>query len=549
MSKDMLFSNDARWKLMVWIEKVAKAVIVTMWPKWRNVILEKEWRSPLITNDWVTIAEYISLEDKHENMWASLVIEAASRTNSLAWDWTTTSTLLTYALAREWMKYIKNWVNAIELKKWMDIAFGLIDQKLNELTRDINWKSEISQVAWISAQDSVVWEIIAEAMEKVWKNWVISVEEWSSLWIELEVTQWMEIDTWYISPYMINDDEKMLSVYSDIWVLITDQKIKSTKSIIPILEKVIQAWQKKLVIIADDFEWDTVTWLVLNKMKWIIDILAVKSPGYWDRKKDLLKDIEILTWANIITDNLWMKLENSNLSDLWSIWKIISSSKSTILMGWWWKKEHIESRAEEIIKAIESTDSNFEKEKLAERLAKLDWWVAVIKVWAASEVEMKDKKLRIEDALNATKAAVIEWIIPGWWFTLLHISKSLDWVKLTNTDQNIWLDIVKKALFYPASQILENAWIDSSIVVDKVISSNDISFWYDSLTDSYVNLYEKWIIDPKMVSRIALQESISLAWMFLTTEVAIVSPEKKECDLSQNQNLWNVWNLWWMWMY
>jgi len=391
MAKQIKYWDDLRSKIFAWIEQVAKTVTLTMGPKWRNVVLDKWYGAPQVTNDWVTIAKEIELEDKFESLGAELVKEAASKTNELAWDWTTTATLLTYALAKEWLREIRTWINAIELKNGMKKAWAEVIKELDKISKKITTTEEIAQVASLSAQDKEVWEIISKAMKEVWNNWVISVEEWQTFGLELEVTEWMEFDQWYISPYMVTNSEKMTSEFKDARILITDGKISSTKDLIPLLEQLLGEWKKDLVIIADDIEWEALTTIILNKLKWVLNILGVKAPWFGDRKKEMLKDIAILTWANIITSELWMKLENATLSDLGWAKSVISEKGKTTIIGWLGDKKQIENRISEIKRAIENTDSKYDKEKLQERLAKLAWGVAVIKVWAASEVIKKDR--------------------------------------------------------------------------------------------------------------------------------------------------------------
>lgn len=542
MAKQILYWDELRAKMFAWIEAVAKSVTVTMWPKWRNVILDKWFLTPQVTNDWVTIAREIELEDKFENMWAELVKEAASKTNDLAWDGTTTATLLTYALAKEGLRNIRTWINAIELKNGMKTAWALVIWELEKISKKITTTEEISQVASLSAQDKEVGEIISKAMEKVGNDWVISVEEWQTFGLELEVTDGMEFQNGYMSPYMVTNTEKMLAEYKDAKLLVTDKKITNMKDLVPLLEQLMQTWSKDLVIIAEDIEAEALTTIVLNKLKWILNILAIKAPWFGDNKKELLKDIAILTWANIISNDLWMKFENVTLSDLWSAKNIISDKDKTTIIWGNWDKNQIISRAEELKRQISSTTSSYEKEKLAERLAKISWWVAVIKVWAASEVEMKEKKLRIEDALNATRAWVEEWIVAWGWVALIKASKVLEWVDLGSVDRNIWLEIVKNALSYPLKQISENAWKEWSVIVNEVIKNNDNNFWYDANNDEFVDMIKAWIIDPKKVERIALLESISLAWMFLTTESWIADIPSDEKSLPQMP----MWGMWWM---
>jgi len=525
MSKEIKYWDDARSKMFAWIETVAKTVIVTMWPKWRNVAIDKEYGGPLLTNDWVTIAKEITLEDKFENMWAGLVIEAAEKTNSIAWDGTTTSTLLTYALAKEWLRYIKTWVNAVELKNGMRKAGFIISDELDKQAKKVSGVEEIKQIATVSAQDEEVWQIIADAMDKVWNTWVISVEEWQRFWLELWITQGMEFDNWYMSPYMVTNTEKMLAENKNTKILITDSTISNMKNLLPLLESMMQEGIKDLVIIAEDIQWEALTTIILNKLKGILNVLAIKAPWFGDNKKEMLKDIAVLTWANIITTDLAMKLENVTINDLGEAKLVVSSKDKTTIIWWNGNESDISYRVEELKQAIGNSDSSYDREKLAERMAKLWWWVALIKVWAFSEVEMKEKKLRIEDALNATRAAIEEWIVSWGWVALLKTIGSLENIDFWNSDQNIWAEIVSKALSYPIKQIVENAWKEWSVVISKILESSDENIWYDASSDIYVDMIKNWIIDPKKVVRVALEEAISLAWMFLTTESAIVSKE------------------------
>lgn len=544
MAKIIKNWDELRAKMFAWIETVARTVTATMWPKWRNVILEKSYWSPQVTNDWVTIAKEIELEDKFENMWAELVKEAASKTNEIAWDGTTTATLLTYALAREWLREIRTWINAIELKNGMKKAWAEVAKELEKNSKKITNSQEIAQVATLSAQDSEVWEIIANAMQQVWNDWVISVEEWQTFGLELEVTEWMEFDQGYLSPYMVTNTEKMLAEFKDASILITDQKISNMKDLLPLLEQLLWEWKKDLVIIAEDIDSEALTTIILNKLKWVLNILWIKAPGFGDKKKEMLKDIAILTWANVVTSELSMKLENVTIDDLWKAKNVVSEKWKTTIIGWMWDKKGLEERIEELKREIENSDSKYDREKLAERLAKLAGWVAVIKVWAASEVEMKEKKLRIEDALNATRAAVEEWVVAWGWVGLLKASKVLDNLDFWNIDQNIWIRIVKNALSYPIKQIVENAWKEWSVIVSKVLESSDVNYWYDAARDEYVDMITSWIIDPKKVERVALEEAISLASMFLTTESWMIEAPKEE---KEHDHSW-MWGMWWMWM-
>lgn len=551
MTKNITFGDDARLKMFAWVEKISTTVGATIWPKWRNVIFSKWYWAPQVTNDWVTIAKEIELEDKIENMWAELIKEAASKTNDAAWDGTSTAALLTYAMIKEWLREIRAWINAIELKNWMKKAWELVENELANNANIINTKEEIIQVATISAQDSEVGKIIWEAMEKVGKNWVITVEEGQTFWLEVELTEWMKFENWYISPYMITDWEKMESRISDAKILITDKKISSLKDLLPVLEQLASTGKRDLVIISEDIDGDALAWIILNKLKWVLNILWIKAPGFWDRKKEMLKDLAILTWATIITEELGFKLENASIDHLGSAKTVVSTKDSTTIVGWAWDKDLINRRVKEIQNQIDNSKSEYDSEKLKERLAKLAWGIAVIKVWAASEVEMKEKKLRIEDALNATKAAVEEWIVAWGWVALLKASKILDNVDLWNKDQNIWVHIVSRALSFPVKQISENAWKEWAVIIENIKNSKDVNYWYNASTDEFVDMIKAWIVDPKKVTRSAMQNAISIAWMFLTTEAVISDiPEPKH----EHDHWWAwMWGMWWMgwmgWMY
>jgi chaperonin GroEL len=546
MSKDIKFGDDARQRIFKWMETVAKTVIVTMGPKGRNVVLSKSFGSPQVTNDGVTIAKEIELEDKFENMGAELVKEAAEKTNTIAWDGTTTATLLTYAMAREGLRYIRTWINAVELKNGMRKAGELVIDELEKNSKKITKKDEIAQVATISAQDTEVGAIIAEAMEKVWNDGVITVEEGQTFWLEVELTEGMQFDQGYISPYMVSNWEKMIAEIKDAPILITDQKITSMKDLLPVLEELVWSGRKDLVIIADDIEWEALTTIILNKLKGVLNILGIKAPGFGDRKKEILKDIAILTGAKVITSELGMKLDNTSIQDLGRAKAVVSEKWKTTIVGGEWESSEIQNRVMELKKTIENTDSDYDREKLQERLAKLSGGVAVIKVGAASEVEMKEKKLRIEDALNATRAAVEEGVVAGWWVALLKAAKSLQGISFGNSDQDIGGQIVMHALSYPIKQIVENAWKEGSVVMNKISENNDVNFGYDAATDTYVNMLEAGIIDPTKVERVALEEAISLAWMFLTTEAAVVDLPKKDDAHNHGGGMWGMGGMGWM---
>ena len=528
MAKQIKFWDEVRQKIFTGIELVAKTATLTMWPKGRNVILDKWYGSPQVTNDGVTIVKELELEDKFENMGAELVKEAAEKTNTLAWDGTTTATLLTYAMAKEGLRYIRNGINAVELKNGMRKAGNLVTKELEKNSKKISSKDEIAQVATISAQDDEVGKIIAEAMEKVGKDGVITVEEGQTFGLEVELTEGMQFDQGYISPYMVTSPEKMVSEIKDAYILITDQKVSSMKDILPLLEQLVGGGKKELVIIAEDIDGEALTAFILNKLKGVLSVLAIKAPWFGDRKKEMLKDIAILTGANVISTELGMKLESATVDDLGKAKSVISSKDKTTVVGGTGKKTDIENRVSEIKNAIANTESDYDREKLQERLAKLAGGVATIKVWAASEIEMKEKKLRIEDALNATRAAVEEGVVAGGGVALLKASKVLESVDLGNEDQNIGAQIVKNSLVYPVRQIVENAGKEGSIIVNKIIENPNVNYGYNAATDEYVDMVETGIIDPKKVARVAMEEAISLAGMFLTTEAGVVDIPKKD---------------------
>ncbi len=528
MAKIIKFSDEARQKMMSGIEQVAKTVTVTMGPKGRNVILDKGYGAPQVTNDGVTIAKEIELEDKFENMGAELVKEAAEKTNTLAGDGTTTATLLTYALAREGLRNIKTGVNAVELKNGMKKAGEKVVEELGKNAKMISTKSEIAQVATISAQDSEVGNIIAEAMEKVGNDGVISVEEGQTFGLEVEITEGMQFDQGYVSPYMVSNTDKMIAEIKDAPILLTDKKISSMKEFLPVLEQLVQSGKKDLVILCESIEWEALTTIILNKLKGVLNVLAIKAPGFGDKRKEMLRDIAILTGGTVIADELGMKLENVTLAELGRAKSVMASKDTTTIIGGAGEKSEIEARVSELKTLHAHTESKYDKEQLVKRIAKLAGGVAVIKVGAASEVEMKEKKLRIEDALNATRAAVEEGVVVGGWVALLRASKVLESIDFGNADQNVGADIVKRALSYPLRQIVENAGKEGSVIINKILESQDKDFGYNAATDEYVDMMQAGIIDPKKVERVALQEAISLAGMFLTTEAAVVDAPKKE---------------------
>ncbi|MDD2487288.1 MAG: chaperonin GroEL [Candidatus Gracilibacteria bacterium] len=530
MAKKITFGDEARLKMFVGVEKIAMIVAATIGPKGRNVVFSKGYGAPQVTNDGVTIAKEIELEDKIENMGAELVKEAASKTNDAAGDGTTTSALLTYAMIKEGLREIRSGINAIELKNGMKKAGHVIEMELEKNAKIINTKEEIEQVATISAQDSEVGKIISEAMEKVGKDGVITVEEGQTFGLEVELTEGMKFSNGYISPYMITDGEKMESRINDARILITDKKISSLKDLLPVLEQLASTGKRDLVIIAEDIEGDALAGIILNKLKGVLNILGIKAPGFGDRKKEMLKDLAVLTGATVITEELGYKLENASIEHLGSAKNVSSTKENTTIVGGNGDKDLIKRRVIEIKNQIENSKSDYDKEKFSERLAKLAGGIAVIKVGAASEVEMKEKKLRIEDALNATKAAVEEGIVAGGGVALLKASKNLDTFKTGNKDQDIGVQIVSRALSYPVKQIAENAGKEGAVIVEEIRKNEDINYGYDASDDTFKDMIKAGIVDPKKVTRSALENSISISGMFLTTEAVVSDIPKAEDD-------------------
>lgn len=548
MAKVVHYWEDARKEIFAWLELVANTVKVTMWPKWRNVILDKWFGGPTVTNDWVTIAKEIDLEDKMQNIGASLVKEAAEKTVKLAWDGTTSTVVLTYAMAKEGLRYIRSGVNPFALGRWLHKAVDKIVAELKLKSKSLEWKEEIQQVATISAQDEEVWKLIADVMEEVWKDGTVTVEEWKSIGLTKELKKWMQFDQGYASPYFVTDTQRMEAVIEKPYILITDKKISSMKDIVKILEELAMADKKNIVIIAEDIEGEALASLVLNRIRWVLNVLAIKAPGFGDRKKEMLKDIATVTWWTVITEELWLKLEDVTVDMLWKADKIITTKDDTIIVDGKWSKKDIDERANQIKAQILNTTSDYDKEKLQERLAKLTWWVAVIKVWAATEMEMKNKKYKIEDALHATRAAVEEWIVAWWGTPLVKLAKTLENMKLTDDDERIWAEIVMKAILYPTIQIANNAGYKGDRVVEKVKESEDFNYGFEAISWEFKDLVKAWIIDPTKVLRVSLENAVSAAAMFLTTDAVVIdAPKKDSCSGSCHAGggAW-MWGMWWM---
>ncbi len=550
MAKQIKYWDEARKEIFSWMEMVADAVKVTMWPKWRNVILERGFSWPIVTNDGVTVAKEIDLEWKTENIWASMIKEAAEKTNKEAWDWTTTTVVLAEAMSKEWLRYIRSWVNPFSLWKWLHKAVDRLVEEIEKKARKI-WdsKEKIRQVATISAQDEEVWNLIADVFEEIGKDWTITVEEGKSLWLTKEIKTGMQFDQWYSSPYFVTDTQRMEAVIEKPYILVTDKKISSIKEILQVLEAIASTGKKDIVIIADDVDWEALASLVLNRIRWMLNVLTVKAPGFGDRKKEMLRDIATVTWATLITEELWIKLEDATIDMLGKADKVISTKDNTVIVDGKWDQAKINERADQIKAQIWMTTSDYDKEKLVERLAKLVGWVAVIQVWAATEMEMKNKKYKIEDALNATRAAIEEGIVAWGGSVLLQLSKVLEDFKLEDADEQVAVNIVRDAIQYPVKQIANNAWFKWDWVVEKVKESEDINYGFDAREWTFKDLFEAWIIDPAKVLRVALENAVSTAAMFLTTETVVVDAPEKEHHHDHAADAW-MWGMWGMgWMY
>ncbi len=534
MAKQIIYSDEARQKLLLGVEKLAKTVKVTLGPKGRNVAIARSYGVPQIIDDGVSIAKEIELKDSFENMGALLVREVATKTNDIAGDGTTTAMVLAEAIIKEGLRNLTAGANPVHLRKGIEKAVRKIEKILEEMAIQIgDSKEKIAQVATISAKDSVIGDLIADIMDSVGVDGVVQVEESQTMGLDKEVVEGMQFDNGYISPYFVTDPARMEAMYSDAKILITDKKISSVQEILPILEKVAQTGRKELVIIAEDVDGEALATFVLNKLRGVFNILAVKAPGFGDRRKEMLKDIAILTGGTVVSSELGLKLENADLSHLGEARKVVSDKDKTTIVDGKGNKKEIEARVEEIKVHIEKSNSEFDKEKLTERLAKLTGGVGVLKVGAATEVELKEKKLRIEDALNATRAAVQEGIVPGGGVALVRVMKELEKMKGEDLDETTGINIVRTALTAPLFQIAVNAGKEGSVVVDKVLSGKN-DFGYDAVKDEFVNMIEAGIIDPKKVVRSAIEHAASVASVFLTMESAIcdLPEEKSSCGSS-----------------
>ncbi len=518
MAKDILFGEEARRSMLRGVDALANAVKVTLGPKGRNVVLEKKFGSPLITNDGVTIAKEIELEDAFENMGAQLVKEVATKTNDVAGDGTTTATVLAQAMIREGLKNVTAGANPMIIRKGIDKAVKAAVAELQQIAKPIEGKQSIAQVAAISAADEEVGQLIAEAMEKVGKDGVITVEESRGFATELEVVEGMQFDRGYISPYMITDTDKMEAVLENPYILITDKKISTTQDILPLLEKIVQQG-RALVIIAEDVEGEALPMLVLNKLRGTFNAVAVKAPGFGDRREAMLQDIAALTGGQVITEKLGLELKAATLDQLGTARQVRVTKENTTIVDGAGDKSDIDARVNQIRSQLEETTSEFDKEKLQERLAKLAGGVAVVKVGAATETELKERKLRIEDALNATRAAVEEGIVSGGGTALVNVYKAVAAVEVAG-DEKTGVNIVLRALEEPIRTIAANAGEEGSVIVDR-LKKEEVGIGYNAATGEWVNMFDAGIVDPAKVTRSALQNAASVAAMFLTTESVI----------------------------
>src|SRR5687768_550429 len=525
-AKELHFNTDARAALKRGVDQLAEAVKVTLGPKGRNVVIDKKFGAPTVTKDGVTVAKEIELADPLENMGAQMVKEVATKTSDLAGDGTTTATVLAQAIFREGLKNVTAGANPMAIKRGIDKAVAAVVEQLKTISVPTAGKKEIAQVGAISANnDKEIGDLIAEAMEKVGKDGVITVEEARGLETTLETVDGMQFDRGYLSPYFVTDPDKMETVLEDAFVLIHDKKISSMKDLLPVLEKVAQMG-KPMLIIAEDVEGEALATLVVNKLRGTLRVAAVKAPGFGDRRKAMLEDIAVITNGKVISEEIGFKLENAVVSDLGNAKRIVIDKDNTTLIDGAGDSDKIQGRIKEIRAQIDKSTSDYDKEKLQERLAKLAGGVAVINVGAATESEMKEKKARVEDALHATRAAVEEGIVPGGGVAFIRVQSSLKGLKLEDSDEQIGAEIVRRALEEPIRMIVQNAGAEGSIVVEKVRSSKDTNFGYNALTDTYEDLVAAGVIDPTKVTRTALQNAASIAGLLLTTEATIV--ERKE---------------------
>ena len=528
-AKEVKFSGDARARMLKGVDILANAVRVTLGPKGRNVVLDKSFGAPRISKDGVTVAKEIELPDKFENMGAQMLREVASKTSDVAGDGTTTATVLAQAIVKEGVKAVAAGMNPMDLKRGVDLSVDKVVDELKKRSKKVSTNEEIAQVGTISANgDRTIGEMLAEAMKKVGNEGVITVEEAKSLTTELEVVEGMQFDRGYVSPYFVTDVDKMRTELEDPHILIHEKKLSGLQPLLPVLETVVQTG-KPLLIIAEDIEGEALATLVVNKLRGGLKVAAVKAPGFGDRRKAMLEDIAILTRGQVISEELGIKLENVKLDMLGRAKKVVITKEETTIIDGAGKKADIQGRCNQIRAQIEETTSDYDREKLQERLAKLAGGVAVIRVGGATEVEVKERKDRVEDAMHATRAAVEEGVLPGGGVALLYAAKALEGLKGENSDQHHGVEIVRKALQIPARQIVENSGADGSVVVGKLLEQKNLNWGYDAQNMEYVDMFKSGIIDPTKVVRSALQDASSIAGLLITTEAMVAEkPEKKQ---------------------
>ena len=526
-AKDLLFDAEARRQLKSGIDALANAVKVTLGPRGRNVAIDKKWGAPTVTHDGVTVAKEIELENHFQNMGAQMLKQAATKTNDVAGDGTTTSTVIAQAIVTEGLRNLAAGANPMLMKRGIDAATRAVVDEIKKQSTPLKGHADIEHIAAVSANDPEIGKMLAEAMDKVGRDGVITVEEGKGLKLEVEYTEGMQFDRGYISPYFITDSTRMEASIDEPYLLITDKKISAITDIVPVLEKLVQTGRKELIIVAEDVDGEALATLVVNKLRGILNVLAVKAPGFGDRRKDMLRDIATLTGGQVISEELGKKLDATTLADLGQARRVVSTKDDTTIIEGRGKSEDIQGRIQQIKAQIEETTSDYDKEKLQERLAKLSGGVAVIKVGAATEVELKEKKARVEDALHATRAAVEEGIIPGGGVTLLRSASAVDSLKLEG-DQKLGADILKRALEEPVRQLVRNAGLEGSVVIERLSHEKRVNWGFDVMSEDYVDLVKAGIIDPAKVTRTALENAASVAGMILTTEALVTdAPEKK----------------------
>jgi len=528
-AKDLIFDESARRQLKSGIDQLANAVRVTLGPRGRNVAIDKKWGPPTVTHDGVTVAKEIELENPFQNMGAQMIKQAATKTNDVAGDGTTTATILAQAMIHEGLRNVAAGTNPMEIKRGIEQATLKAVEEIKRVSNPVKGREDLERIAAISANDPEIGRLFAEAMEKVGKDGVITVEESKTLKLEIEYTEGMQFDRGYISPYFITNPERMVAEIDEPYILITDKKIGSVSDMLPVLENMVQAGRKELVIIAEDVDGEALGTLVLNKLRGILNVLAIKAPGFGDRRKEMLRDIATLTGAEVISEELGKKLENTTVRDLGQARRVSANKDETTIVEGRGSDEEIKGRIQQIKAQIEETTSDYDREKLQERLAKLSGGVAVVKVGAATEVELKEKKARVEDALQATRAAVEEGVVPGGGVALLAAARGLDGLKLEG-DQQVGVEIVRRALEEPTRQLVNNAGLEGSVIVQelRVRQQKDPNIGFNVMTEEYGNLVEQGIIDPTKVTRSALENASSVAAIMLTTDALVTDQPEKQ---------------------